>query len=283
VNITTILLSVLLIFLSVLSLFFYFKLQKFKKDLIKREEAEKQQFYEIVHELRAPLTAVKDAAVLLNMSVSIPDEKRTQMLSLIKTECMRLLEQVSSVLDASKVMNKTLAIDKQPNDLNKLISEKILIYTPQAKAAGIELENQLDPLVSEVMYDSKLINEVMNNLISNSLKYTPTGGKITIQSELKDRSVVVSVFDNGMGIATDNQKQLFAKFATISAKTDKPSTGLGLYVVKGIIEAHGGTVTVDTQQNRGYKVSISLPLTTMPVSLGTPQAAHPAHTSPALT
>lgn len=254
-------------------------LTKFKSEVKVKDEAQKDQFYEIVHEFRAPLTAVKDAATLLNdMPGALKPEDRAKMLALIKSECVRVLDQVSSVLDASKVMNNKLTIQKTPNDLKKLLEEKVLIFSAQAKSAGIELVSEIDPTIGEVLYDPKYMNQAVNNLISNSMKYTPTGGKITVEAKNDGSNITVSVFDNGMGVATDKQKALFSKFTNINASGSViPSTGLGLFVVKGIIEAHGGKIGVETKQGRGYKISFTLPLNTMPASLvgATPSAPTP--------
>lgn len=262
-NILFIFLLILVNVFGVLALLSYNRLKKFKNEIAQRDEVQKDQFYEIVHEFRAPLTAVKDAAVLLySMPGSLPPDKQKQMLTLIKNECVRLLEQVSDVLDASKLMSKKVELQKTPNNLKNLIEEKVLMFTPQAKAATIEMEGHVDQTIGEVIYDSKYMSQVMNNLISNSLKYTPAGGKITVSAKLEGSNIVVAVFDNGTGVATEKQKELFSKFANITDQHKQAqSSGLGLYVVKGIVEAHGGTVKVDTQQNRGYKVSFTLPLT----------------------
>lgn len=281
VNILDIVLVIVTLFFAWLGLWSSYQLRKYKAAVKAREEAQRDQFYEIVHEFRAPLTAVKDAAVLLNdMPGALQPEQREKMLALIKSECIRVLDQVSSVLDASKVMTNKLTIQKVPSDLKKLLEEKVLIFSAQAKSAGIELVSDIEPGITEVLYDPKYMNQVVNNLISNSLKYTPTGGKITISAKSDGSNVTVSVFDNGMGIATDKQKALFSKFTNINAKDSViPSTGLGLFVVKGIIEAHGGKVDVETKEGRGYKIIFTLPLTSMPASLvgATPQpVTHPA-------
>jgi signal transduction histidine kinase len=248
---------------------YHLRLKKFKKLRDAQDEALKNQSYEIVHELRAPLCAIKDAAILLNdMPGKLTPAEQAKMLSLIKNECIGLLDQVSSFLDASKVMDNKLTIKKEPNDLINLLKEKIMIFTPQAKASGIELTGDIDEHLPLIMYDPKYISQVMNNVISNSLKYTPQGGAITLSAKSDDKNVVVSVFDNGMGVADEKQKALFSKFASLNSKDGAiASSGLGLYVVKGIIEAHGGSVNVETHQGRGYKVSFSLPLQAMPASL----------------
>lgn len=271
-NILVILLVILALLLSLIALGLFGRLRKLQKEQKIQEAASKDQFYEIVHELRAPMTAVKDAAILLHdMPGKLTAEDQNKMLSLIKNECIRLLEQISSFLDASKVMNNKLSIQKMPNDLKNLLSEKVMMYSPQAKTAGLQLTADIDPQIPLVMYDSKYMSQVINNLISNSLKYTPSGGTITVSAKTTDNTIFVSVFDNGLGVSDEKQKELFSKFASINSKNSAvASSGLGLYVAKGIIEAHGGKVMVETHEGRGYKVSFTLPLQALPASLSTP-------------
>jgi signal transduction histidine kinase len=272
VNTLDVLLLILSLILGILALTTYIRLKALAKKHKLQAETTKEQFYEIVHELRAPLTAVKDAAILLNdMPGKLTQEDQKKILALIKSECIKLLDQVSSFLDASKVMSNKLTIQKTPNDLKNLLQEKVLIYSPQAQSAGLEITSDLDLQIPLVMYDQKYLNQVMNNLISNSLKYTPRGGKITVSAKTVNNTIIVSVFDNGFGVPDEKQQQLFSKFASLNTQNPAMgSSGLGLYVVKGIIEAHGGKVTVETQEGRGYKVSFILPIQAAPASLSQP-------------
>ncbi len=273
-EIQTVLLLLLALFFGALALTYFLRYKKQERVWKDRDAAMRDQFYEVVHELRAPLTAVKDAAILINATPNnlSPDEQ-SKMLDLIKKECMKLLDHISAFLDASKVMNNKLTVQATPNHLKDLLEEKVMMFTAQAKAGHLTLVGDIDPQLPTVMYDQKLISQVMNNLLSNSLKYTPAGGTITLSAKANDKDILVSVFDNGIGIADEKQKQLFTKFASLNAKDSHlMSSGLGLYVVKGIIEAHKGTVSVETHEGRGYKVSFTLPLTSLPASLaGGPQ------------
>jgi two-component system, OmpR family, sensor histidine kinase VicK len=272
VNFLDIFLSLTSLTLGILTVAYYLRLKSFKKLRDAQDEALKNQSYEIVHELRAPLSAIKDAAILLHdMPGKLTPTEQDKMLSLIKNECLQLLDQVTSFLDVSKVMNNKLTIKKEPNDLSNLLKEKVMIFTPQAKASGIDLTDDIDDHLPLIMYDSRYISQVINNVLSNSLKYTPQGGTITVSAKTDDKNIIVSVFDNGLGVADEKQKALFSKFTSLNTKNSAiASSGLGLYVVKGIIEAHGGSVNVETHQGRGYKVSFSLPLEALPASLAQP-------------
>lgn len=268
-NILDVILVIISICFGVLTLYLYNRYKKQEKENVAQNEAIKDQFYEIVHELRAPLTAVKDASILLHdMPGKLTAEEQTKMLTLINNECTRLLEQVSGILDASKVMNNKLTIQKTPNDIRNLLQDKIIMFTPQANNQGLKLQSDIDPQLPLIMYDAKYMGQVINNLISNSLKYTPQGGTITISAKSIDGHVEISVFDNGLGVADEKQKEMFNKFASLNNKNNAiASSGLGLYVVKGIVEAHGGKVGVESRQGRGYKVNFTLPLQGMPASL----------------
>lgn len=268
-DLLNILLILLVLVLGAFALLSYLRLKHLEKAQAQQNELQKEQFYEIVHELRAPLTAVKDASILLHdMPGKLSQDDQAKMLTLIKNECLKLLDQVSSFLDASKVMNNKLTIQKAPNDLKNLLQEKVLIFLPQAKSAGLEIVSDIDPQMPLIMYDPKYMNQVINNLLSNSLKYTPAGGKITISAKTNVNQIEVAIFDNGLGVADEKQKELFSKFASMNNKhSATASSGLGLYVAKGIIEAHGGKVNVETKEGRGYKVSFTLPLQAMPASL----------------
>lgn len=275
-NILSAILIILVLILSTIVLILLSRIKKLKEEYKLSQEASKDQFYEIVHELRAPMTAVKDAAILLHdMPGKLTAEDQSKMLTLMKNECLRLLEQISSFLDASKVMNNKLTIQKTPSDLKNLLTEKVMIYSPQAKSAGLELKADIDPQIPLIMYDPRYMSQVINNLVSNSLKYTPSGGTITVSAKMTDNTVFVSVYDNGLGVSDGKKKELFSKFASINSKDSAvASSGLGLYVAKGIIEAHGGKVTVETHEGRGYKVSFTLPLQSLPASLSSQPAAH---------
>lgn len=269
VTIIDIILLLTSIFLGAIALLLYFHFKNQQKEYQAQIESMKEQSYEIVHELRAPLNAIKDAAILLNdMPGKLTPDEQTKMLSLLKNECARLLEQVTSFLDASKAISSKLNVQKTPNDLKNLLQDKILMFNAQANANGLQLHNDIDPQLPLIMYDPKYMNQVMNNLISNSLKYTPSGGTITIRAKTVDNNIAVEVFDNGLGVPDEKQKALFTKFASLNSKNSAiASSGLGLYVVKGIVEAHGGKVTVNSHEGRGYKISFTLPMQALPASL----------------
>lgn len=217
----------------------------------------------MVHELRAPLTAIKDSSELMLENENVGSDENKQLLHIIDSQTKMLLEQIGSILDAAKIEAGRFVIQKSPNDLNRLIIDVVDAFTPQAKKKNVELNSYVPKTLPDLNFDKIRVNQVLNNLISNSLKFTPSGGKITVLGEINTDSVTVSVTDTGMGISEEDQKDLFSKFYQIRktpAELAKGGTGLGLYIVKGIVEAHGGFVTVDSTPGQGTTISITLPL-----------------------
>jgi signal transduction histidine kinase len=217
----------------------------------------------MVHELRSPLTAIKDSSELMLEEKKLKAVERKQLLGIIDSQTKMLLNQIGSILDASKIEAGRFTIQKYPNDLNELINDVVDTFAPQAIKKNIEVNSYLPNALPQVNFDKIRINQVLNNLVSNSLKFTSPGGKITVFGEIDHDCVTVSVSDTGMGISEEDQKDLFSKFYQIRKtplELAKKGTGLGLYIVKGIVEAHGGQVLVKSDVGKGTTISFTLPL-----------------------
>lgn len=217
----------------------------------------------MVHELRSPLTAIKDSSELMLEEKKLKAEERKQLLGIIDSQTKMLLNQIGSILDASKIEAGRFTIQKYPNDLNELINDVVDTFAPQAIKKNIEVNSYVPNALPQVNFDKIRINQVLNNLVSNSLKFTPAGGKITVFGEINHDAVTVSVSDTGMGISEEDQKDLFSKFYQIRKtphELARKGTGLGLYIVKGIVEAHGGQVFVKSDVGQGTTISFTLPL-----------------------
>lgn len=217
----------------------------------------------MVHELRAPLTAIKDSSELMLEEKNLKTQERKQFLAIIDAQAKMLLEQISSVLDAAKIEAGRFTVQKSPNDLNELINDVVDAFAPQAIKKNIKVNSYVPNALPQVNFDRIKVYQVLNNLISNSLKFTPSGGRITVFGEISYDRVTVSVSDTGIGISEEDQEELFSKFYQIRKtphELAKKGTGLGLYIVKGIIEAHGGQVLVKSEARQGTTISFTLPL-----------------------
>lgn len=224
----------------------------------------------MVHELRAPLTAIKDASeILTSDGEKYEPAQQLKLLLLIDKQSKRLLDQVSDILDAAKLDAGKFTIDKVATDIAKLIQERIDIFTPEAQTKQLKLISQLNAQLPAVEVDPGRMSQVINNLLSNSFKFTPAGGSITISASIMDKFVKVSVTDTGMGIPKEKQGQLFSKYAQVQ-QTHNPNdpkpvpkpagTGLGLYILKGIVEAHGGSIHLESEEGKGTTIWFTIPI-----------------------
>lgn len=225
----------------------------------------------MVHELRAPITTIKDSSELIITTYdSLEKEKQLKFLQIIHSQSKTLLDQISSILDTAKLDAGRFTIQKTEGDIGKLIKEEIQTFLPQAAKKHIDLTYDILNPLPLIYFDPIRITQVVNNLLSNSLKFTADGGRVKLEIDYKtmpnvlksDKFIIVSVSDNGIGIPIEQQKYLFSKFSQAKAtpeKLAKLGTGLGLYVVKGIIEAHGGKVWVKSVPTQGTTISFSLP------------------------
>ena len=222
----------------------------------------------IVHELRAPLTAIKDSAELMIETFedkgALEKEQQKRLLQIMDMQSKALLEQINQVLDAAKIEAGKFSINKIPSDMGSVIQNAIEPFMPQANRKQILISTDIYYPLPKVEVDPIRITQVLNNLVSNSLKFTPAGGKIVISAKPGDGFITIGVSDNGIGIPKNEQKDLFSKYYQIRTtphQLAKKGTGLGLYIIKGIVEAHNGTVGIISEgTNKGTTIYFNLPI-----------------------
>lgn len=232
----------------------------------KRKAQMKEDFTNMmVHDLRSPLTAMKGASQFLKANPEMDRESRDKLLTIIDQESKHLLDQISLVLDAAKLDAGRLTVEKTVADIARIVAEHAQLFSPQAKMKNITITTNIEETLPKVTIDTFRIGQVIDDLISNSLKYTYPGGTINLSARRDDGCVKVSVSDNGIGIPKDKQISLFSKFALVDHKGDPlakkaVTSGLGLYIAKGIIEAHGGQIDLVSEEHKGTTVTFTLPL-----------------------
>jgi signal transduction histidine kinase len=188
-------------------------------------------------------------------------KEQYEYLSYIKKGGDHLLEMVNDILDLSRIEAGKIKIEKQPINLKDLLSETSLVILPQAKKKGITIEMNLAPELGMIDADDVRINQVMYNLLSNAVKFTGTGKRIGIDAYTEEDQAVVEVWDEGIGIASEDLKKVFEPFEQVS-QVDlwKPEgTGLGLAISRQLIEAHDGTLSVKSEKGAGSCFRIVLP------------------------
>lgn len=213
----------------------------------------------VSHELRTPLTAIKEGVSLLIDQVLGPvNTEQKDFLKTVDESVDRLTELINNMLDLAKIEAGRIQLVRRKAALADLIRTAVEAYKPMARPRT--LNAVLDP-VSDVFADPNRILQVLGNLVSNAVKSTPLDGIVTIRAKEKEGEVVVSVEDNGTGIAKEDLPKLFQKFSQVVRGTNRSrGTGLGLALSKEIVELHKGQISVTSQSEKGSKFAFTLPI-----------------------
>jgi two-component system sensor histidine kinase GlrK len=227
---------------------------------LKEVDRMKSDFFSLMsHELRTPLTSIKEGTNLfLEGCCGEVTEKQKKLLTIIAEESNRLIGLVNSVLDLSKLESGMLAFNFGKANLSPLIERVVKEVGPLAEAKHIRITREVGDLPPLNM-DTERMLQVLRNLIGNALKFTPRGGSVSITAGRGEKAVIVSVGDTGPGIPREHTNAIFDKFRQIPGTGRLPGTGLGLAIVKHIIQAHGGSVWVESEAGSGSTFIFQLP------------------------
>lgn len=212
------------------------------------------------HELRSPLTSIRGYAhTLVREFGRLGEETQKEFLEGIASEAERLGHLISDLLDMSQIDEGRLRVERRAVRPAQLCEEAVrTIAHPELKHA---LQLEVTPDLPEVLADPSRIHQALSNLLSNAVKFSPGGSEITVGARRLNDSVEFYVKDQGIGIPREEQNRLFGRFHRVSnaRSPDTPGAGLGLYVTKGIVEAHGGAMSYQTDLGRGSTFSFTLP------------------------
>ncbi len=230
----------------------------------KYNSVEEEFVHMMVHELRSPLTSMKDASeLLITRASSLTEGEKEQFLKIINRQSKSLLEQIASILDAAQFESGTFVLDRKNENIRDLINERIKMFEPQVTRKKITISSHIEGPIPPVYLDCIRIDQVLNNLISNSIKFTPSGGKVWIEAKAVDRNVEISISDTGIGIEKELQDKIFSKFYQVKApdiQDERIGSGLGLYIAKKIIDAHKGSIVVQSEAGKGTSMKFTLPI-----------------------
>ena len=222
----------------------------------------KDEFISLVsHELRTPLTSIRGYLELLREDGRL-DEEQLRYLGIVDRNSERLLDLVSDLLFLAQADAGKLNFELQPVDLETLVADCVEAAQPTATAKEIELTTSTHQLPVQLQGDPERLAQVLDNLVSNALKFTPSGGRVEISLQGVDGVAVIEVSDTGLGLAEDEQDQLFERFFRSSRASENaiPGTGLGLAIAKTIVERHGGRIRLKSALDVGTTVRVELPL-----------------------
>ena len=214
----------------------------------------------VSHELRTPLTSISGFLEMLGDEESgLSDSGRTY-LGALQRSTGRLQKIVEDLLLVAQIEANRLELDPVPADLAELAAEAIEAALPVAAAKRVQLRLDATGAVP-VEADAGRLRQVLDNLVSNAVKFTPDGGSVTMSASNGGDRVCVEVADTGIGIPRAEIGQLFSRFYRASTATRRaiPGTGLGLVIARAIVEGHGGTISLESSENEGTRVSVTLP------------------------
>ena len=223
----------------------------------------KDEFIALVsHELRTPLTSIRGYTELLldGEAGDLSDDQR-QFLGVVERNSHRLLHLVGDLLFLAQVEAGKLVLEVGALDLGAVASESVETARPQAEAKGVTLTLATGP-VPTIAGDRARIAQLLDNLVSNAVKFTPEGGRVDVRVRAHANQAVLEVRDSGIGIPAEEQEFLFERFFRTTTATEQAiqGTGLGLAISKAIVEAHSGRITVASEEGAGATFRVSLPL-----------------------
>ncbi len=223
----------------------------------------KSEFVAVVsHEIRTPLTSVKGAVELLaDEHYFTNNEQQVKLLTIAHANAERLLVLINDILDFSRLESSSLPMSLELQRLEPIMTQVAENLRTQLEERRIQLETVISPGLPDVMIDGHRIAQVLTNLMSNAIKFSPAGGRIEITAELWAGRVRVGVHDQGEGIAAQDLPKLFQKFSQVDSSATRKSggTGLGLVICKGIVEQHHGQMTVESTPGEGSTFYFTLP------------------------
>jgi two-component system phosphate regulon sensor histidine kinase PhoR len=224
----------------------------------------------VTHELRAPIAAVEQQlTVILNKMAGELTEKQEQLLSRAKQRTNGLLDLIKDLLDLSKIEAGKMVQYKEPLLLQEVIQRVVDLMRAEAENKKLDLQFSTPPKVSLVNADRNSMEGIFTNLISNAIKYTPEGGKVWVNLGEEGGFVKATVSDTGIGIKKGDLHRIFDKFYRVKTTETRQivGTGLGLSIVKSIVDAHLGSISVESEEGNGTTFTVLLPKESNPAPL----------------
>ena len=215
----------------------------------------------VSHELRSPLTSMRGFLEAMQDG-TIPPEEYGKYLGVVIDETKRMTAMVNDLLDLARIESGQTVLKLEAFDINELIIRTLLTFEARINAANIDVNMDFDAEHTTVEADADQIAQVVRNLIDNAIKFSPAGGTLSLKTETGKRNVRVSVKDEGVGIAAEDLPYVFDRFYK-AEKAHTPSgssTGIGLSIVKRIVEQHGETITVESPPGNGTCFTFTLKL-----------------------
>jgi signal transduction histidine kinase len=222
------------------------------------DDDKQQLFASISHELRSPLTSVREAAHLLREEVPGPlNAKQVRLVEIVGRSCDRLLGLVNRLLEVARLRAGMLPLDRRHIDLDRVVGRAVEELRPQADEAGVVLARHTTGDDFHVVGDEERLVQVVVNLVANAVRFTPKDGRVTVVLRDAGPEVELAVEDTGVGIPASALPHVFDSYR--QAHRGRGGTGLGLTIVRGVVHAHDGRVSAESEEGRGSRFTVTLP------------------------
>jgi two-component system, cell cycle sensor histidine kinase DivJ len=230
-----------------------------------RANAAKSRFLATMsHELRTPLNAIIGFSEMLSKesALMIDAQRRHEYAQLINDSGHHLLSVVNGILDMSKIETGNFEITPEPFAPRPVIEDCCGLLTFKARECAIALSTVLPDNLPDIVADKRSLNQIMLNLVSNAIKFTDRGGRVTVSARDEGSAIAITVADTGVGIDTDDLPRIGDPFFQARSSYDRrhDGTGLGLSIVKGLLALHGGDIAIESRIGEGTRVTIRLPV-----------------------
>ena len=231
---------------------------------LKRMDRMKSQFVSTVsHEIQSPMNSVlMQLKVILDGLAGEVTEKQRSILNRASEKISNLSRLASELLDLSRIESGLISLEREPVDMAALIRDQVAFHLPRAESEAIRLEIDIPETLPLILANRQNMDEVMSNLITNAIKYSPGGGRVTISASVGTDFLCIRVRDTGIGISPDDLNLIFQQFYRVKDEKTRyiNGTGLGLAIVKSILESHQGQIKVESQPGNGSLFSVFLPV-----------------------
>ena len=231
----------------------------------KHEEVKNEFFANISHELRTPINLISSTIQLIKLKLNklSPEDSRNfdKYIKIMEINSFRLVRLINNLLDSTKIDAGFTSFTPVSADIINFVEGVCDSFTEYAKFNKVNLIFDTNEEEEVVLFDPDIIERILLNLLSNAVKFNKVGGNIYVNVDIKKEKIIISVEDEGMGIAEDKIDYIFKRFEQVqnNKKIERQGSGIGLYLVKSLIDLHGGTIEVKSKVDKGSKFTVSIP------------------------
>lgn len=211
------------------------------------------------HELGTPLTSLRMAVETLKRRVAALDAELRPFVEIAHEDVERLSDVSQRLLDLSRSRAMAIAVERKPVDLEAMVERLVRLFTIQAGEKGITLARSAAALSETLVADETKLTWAVSNLVANAIRYTPAGGEVRIEVSGGDDGIAIAVSDTGPGIPPEQQERIFERYTQVPSSGESGAAGLGLAIVRDVVEAHGGRIRLESAIGRGSRFVLEVP------------------------